>query len=47
MIEFTEENVGEKVEQAGENIRSRRETVGQKVDEGILEARKTGTNLSE
>ena len=43
---LVEQSAGEKVEQAGEQIRSRRDTVGQKVDEGILEARKTGTQIS-
>ena len=44
---FTEESAGEKIEQAGEQIRSRRETVGQNVDEGIDKAKGIGQDLSE
>lgn len=44
-LEFAEENMGEKVEQAGENIRSRR-TVGQDIDQGIENAKETGEGIS-
>jgi len=46
MFFFPEESAGQKVEEAGESVRQSRDTVGQNVDEGILEARKKGTQLS-
>jgi hypothetical protein len=43
----TEDAAGEKIQEAGDKIRERRETIGQQVDQGVLDARKKGSELSE
>jgi hypothetical protein len=45
-IPKTEDAAGEKIQEAGEKIRERRETIGQQVDQGVLDARKKGSELS-
>jgi hypothetical protein len=46
-IPLIEDTTGQKIQEAGDKIRERRETIGQQVDQGVLDARKKGSELSE